>query len=146
MAIRIDGPGRNTGVQGPATTRRGEGTGAAFTLPDGGAPAAQKGAVIGGPVGVQDIASLLALQALPTEADPRERKRRAVKRGNDLLDVLEGVKLDLLGGKVPVERLERLVDLLGRHQPSGDDGLDALVGEIELRARVELAKFGRYPA
>lgn len=145
MAIRIDGPGRNTGVQGTTQTRRGDGTGAAFTLPGGGAEAPSRGGTVAGPLGVQDLASLLALQALPTEEDPRERKRRSVKRGNDLLDILEGVKLDLLGGAVPVDRLERLVGLLGKHAPSGDEGLDALVADIELRARVELAKFGRYP-
>lgn len=145
MAIRIDGPGRNTGVQGTTPTRRGEGTGAAFTLPGGGGDAPARSGLVGGPLGVQDLASLLALQTMPTEADPRERRRRSVKRGNDLLDVLEGVKIDLLGGNVPVDRLERLVQLLGRHEPSGEEGLDALVADIELRVRVELAKFGRYP-
>lgn len=145
MAIRIDGPGRNSGVQGPAQTRRSEGASSTFQLPGGETTQASRSGVVAGPLGVQDIASLLALQAMPTEADPRERRRRAVKRGNDLLDVLEGVKLDLLGGSVPVDRLERLVALLGGREASGDDALDALVVEIELRARVELAKFGRYP-
>lgn len=145
MAIRIDGPGRNAGVQGPSQTRRGEGASSTFQLPGGETAQPARSGVIGGPLGVQDIASLLALQSLPVEPDPRERKRRAVKRGNDLLDVLEGVKLDLLGGQVPVDRLERLVGLLGGREASGDDALDALVNEIELRARVELAKFGRYP-
>ena len=145
MAIRIDGPGRSTGVQGTVPTRRPEGTGAAFTLPDGGAAATRPGGVVGGPLGLQDIASLLALQAMPTDEDPRERKRKAVRRGFDLLDVLEGVKLDLLAGQLPVDRLERLVQLLGQRLPSTEPGLDELVADIELRARVELAKFGRYP-
>lgn len=142
MAIRIDGPGRTGGMQGPTPTRRAEGTGATFSLPEPNAP--KSAAVAPGPVGVGDVASLLALQAVEAP-DPRERRRRTVRRGHDMLDVLEDVKLDLLGGGVPVDRLERLVALLGRHEPSGDDRLDALVADIELRARVELAKYGRFP-
>lgn len=142
MAIRIDGPGRTGGLQGTTPGRRAEGTGAAFTLPDQDAPA--RAPVVGGPVGVSDVASLLALQSIP-DVDPREKRRKAVRRGLDLLDVLERVKLDLLGGGVPVERLERLVTLLGGREPSGEEGLDALVADIELRARVELAKYGRFP-
>lgn len=141
VAIRIEGPGRSTGIGGSAPTRRTEG-GASFTLPSDSQPA--RPATLGGTLGVQDLASLIALQALPQE-DRRERRRKAVRRGHDLLDVLEGVKIDLLSGGVPVDRLERLVHLLGLRNPSDDPSLDALVEEIELRARVELAKFGRYP-
>lgn len=143
MAIRIDGPGRTSGLQGPGPTKRtGEG-GAVFSLP-GEAAAPARAAVIAGTVGIGDIASLIALQAVPEE-DAREKRRKTVRRGLDLLDVLEGVKLDLLAGGVPVDRLERLVHLLGQRRTSGEAELDALVEDIELRARVELAKFGRYP-
>lgn len=142
MAIRIDGPGRTGGIQGPSGGRRTESTGATFSLPD--QETTSRAAVTSGPLAVGDVASLIALQAIPSQ-DPREKRRRAVRRGHDLLDVLEGVKLDLLGGGVPTERLERLVALLGGREPSGDDRLDALVTEIELRARVELAKQGRFP-
>lgn len=142
MAIRIDGPGRAGGIQGTTGGRRTESTGATFSLPDQEAPS--RAAVTAGPLGVGDVASLLALQAIPSQ-DPREKRRRAVRRGHDLLDVLEGVKLDLLAGGVPGDRLERLVGLLSRREPSGDERLDELVAEIELRARVELAKQGRFP-
>ena len=142
MAIRIDGPGRTGGVQGNAPTRRTDGTGSTFSLPDREAP--NRAPVLAGAVGVGDVASLLALQGIEPP-DPRERRRRAVRRGHDLLDVLEQVKLDLLSGDVPVERLERLVALLGGREPTGDDRLDGLVADIELRARVELAKWGRFP-
>lgn len=143
MAIRIDGPGRTTGVQSGQPTRRTDGTGATFSLPGGAEPT--RAQALAGTTGLQDLASLLALQGVASEEDVRERKRKAVRRGFDLLDVLEGVKIDLLGGGVPVERLERLVHLLGQRRTSGDSELDGLVDDIELRARVELAKFGRYP-
>ena len=142
MAIRIDGPGRSGGIQTTTGGRRAEGTGATFSLPEHEAPG--RASVIGGSIGVGDVASLLALQSVPAP-DPREKRRRAVKRSLDLLDVLEGVKLDLLGGGVPVERLERLVAMLGGREATGDAALDALVEDVELRVRVELAKFGRYP-
>ena len=139
--MRIDGTGKPTIVQTGAGAKRAGATGSAFTLPNE-TPAA-KGAVLGaGVTGIGDLASLLALQQVD---NPLERKRRSVKRGFDLLDVLEGVKLDLLSGGVPEDRLERLVHLLGQHQPSGDETLDSLIADIELRARVELAKFGKYP-
>lgn len=142
MAIRIDGPGRTGGIQGTGTTRRAEGTGAAFRLPE--QEQAGRPAVVGGPIGATDVASLLALQSIPSQ-DPREKKRKAVRRGLDILDVLEGVRLDLLGGGVAPERLERLVGLMGGREPTGDERLDGLVADIELRARVELAKLGRFP-
>ena len=143
MAIRIDGPGRAGGIQTTGASRRAEAPGAAFTLPEQETTAARP-AVVGGPLAVGDIASLLALQSIPKE-DPRERRKKSVRRGLDLLDVLEGVRIDLLGGGVAPDRLERLVGLLADREASGDDRLDALIADIELRARVELAKFGRFP-
>ncbi|MDR3494652.1 MAG: flagellar assembly protein FliX [Ancalomicrobiaceae bacterium] len=89
-----------------------------------------------------DLTSLMALQAFE---DPKERRRRSVKRGLDLIDVLEGVQMDLLVGRVGQDRLELLASMLAGKAPSGDQRLDALVDDIELRVRVELAKFGRYP-
>jgi len=142
VAIRIDGPGRTGGIQGTGTTRRTEGTGATFRLPE--QEQASRSAVAGGPIGATDVASLLALQSIPSQ-DPREKKRKAVRRGLDILDVLEGVRLDLLGGGVSPDRLERLVGLMGGREPTGDERLDALVADIDLRARVELAKLGRFP-
>ena len=145
MAIRIDGPGRTGGVQGNTPTRAKETSGATFTLPGAETPARAAAPTLTGATALGDIAALLALQGVPVEADPREKRRKAVRRGLDLLDVLEGVRLDLLGGGVPGERLERLVQILGHRAPSGDDRLEELVADIELRARVELAKFGRFP-
>lgn len=145
MAIRIDGPGRTGGVQGNVPMRAKEPGGAAFALPGAEVPTKPAAAPIAGAAPFTDIAALLALQGVPVAEDPREKRRKSVRRGLDLLDVLERVRIDLLGGGVPSERLERLVQILGDRGPSGDDQLDALVADIELRARVELAKFGRFP-
>ena len=117
------------------------GTAFSLSMPTDNQPAAR--AASSAPmVALYDLQSLIALQAAE---DPRDRKRKAVKRGFDLLDVLEGVKMDLLVGRVEPDRLERLVSMLGNKVETGDDKLDALMTDIELRARVELAKLGRYP-
>jgi hypothetical protein len=88
------------------------------------------------------IGALLALQAVD---DPLMGKRRAVKGGRDLLDALDELKLSLLGGRLPEDRIERLAAAIGAMAPSGDQALDGVLSEIDLRARVELAKLGKFP-
>lgn len=115
-------------------------SGSSFQLP-GDTPSASRAAASAPALALCDLQSLIALQSFE---DPTERRRKAVKRGFDLLDVLEGVKMDLLVGRVSPERLENLVAMLGNRVETGDAQLDALMEDIELRAKVELAKLGRY--
>ncbi len=86
------------------------------------------------------IDALIALQGIE---DPAERRRRSVKGGRNALDVLDELKLGLLGGALSQSTLLRLkaaaADLKG---PSGDPGLDVVLAEIDLRVEVELAKAG----
>ena len=85
-----------------------------------------------------DAASLLALQEVP---DAAERRRQAVLRSTDILDELQQLRLGLLTGSVPRQRLQRLTKLL-RDQPGGyaDPQLGSIVVDIEVRVAVELAK------
>ena len=138
--MRIDSTGR-IGLPTPtAAARRG---GATFELTAAqDATTASRTAAAVPSLGLHDLQSLMALQAYET---PAERRRRSVKRGFDLLDVLDSVKMDLLVGRVAPDRLERLVAMLGQKTSSGDPRIDELMEDIELRARVELAKLGRYP-
>ena len=75
--------------------------------------------------------------------DPVERRRRAVKHGRRALDALDELKLGLLSGTLEQGMLLRLkavaVDL---KDSSGDEKLDQVLGEIDLRVAVELAKAG----
>lgn len=87
------------------------------------------------------IDSILALQSVD---DPLLAKKRAIKHGHSLLDVLEEVKADLLVGQVSEGRLNRMLSLVSRAREAASPDLEALIGEIDLRVRVELAKFGRY--
>ena len=90
------------------------------------------------------ITSVDALIALQGVEDPTERRKRAVTQGRNALDVLEGVKLGLLEGTLDrsaVGRLKSIAETL--KQSSGDQHLDAVLAEIELRVEVELAKVQR---
>ena len=89
------------------------------------------------------IDAILALQAVE---DPLSAPRRkAVKRGASLLDMLDSIRADLLVGQVAPERLDQLVALLAEAREQAEPGLSAVLDDIDLRVQVELAKLGRYP-
>jgi hypothetical protein len=140
--MRISGPGRSAALQVGAGARRADGTGAVF------APAtsdpAPRAATSAAPSGIGSLDALIALQAV--DADRPSRRRRAARRGHDLLDVLEEIRIGLLSGGVHGASLDRIAMLLAGLEPSGDEALDALIADIALRAEVELAKLGRYLA
>ena len=76
--------------------------------------------------------------------DPTERRKQAVKRGRIALDALDELKLGLLDGTLSPATLGKLKSVAGALQGgpegSGDARLDAVLGEIELRVEVEIAK------
>jgi hypothetical protein len=91
-----------------------------------------------GPSAVAGLDALLALQ----EADgPTERKKKAVRRASKLLDVLDAVKLALLGEGTPAPALQRLAQAVREQRGMTDDArLEEVLDEVETRAAVELAK------
>ena len=91
-------------------------------------------------------ASLDALLALQAVEDPLLKRRKLVRRGNQLIDTLEGLRTDLLAGRFSEGRLNQLMAVMSQARDRSEPGLDALLDDIELRARVELAKRGLYPA
>ena len=73
--------------------------------------------------------------------DAGERRKRAVKRGRNALDVLDDLKIGLLGGSLSPAVLNRLrASAAVLKDRSGEDGLDGVLSEIELRVEVEIAK------
>jgi hypothetical protein len=89
------------------------------------------------------ISTVDALIALQGVENPTERKKRAVAKGRNALDVLDALKLGFLDGSVDQPLLARLkVAADGLGESSGDPGLDEVLGEIDLRVAVELAKAG----
>lgn len=90
------------------------------------------------------VASIDAVMALQTVDDPAGRKARSMQRGVRILDDLDDLKIAILEGRVPLDRLERIIaKLAAEREASGDDGLDDVLDGIDLRAQVELAKLGR---
>jgi len=137
--LRIDSTNRTNAVSGRSAAGR-TGNGPAFV------PAGEQGVSRAtGSAPVAPTAGLDAILALQAVGDFRESKRRAVKRGATLLDMLEGLKADLLIGRVGGGQLENLIGQLGSLREKVEPGLDAIIDDIELRVRVELAKLGRYP-
>jgi Class II flagellar assembly regulator len=84
-----------------------------------------------------------SMRSLPSRAWKTERRKRAVAKGRNALDVLHALKLGVLDGSVDQSMLSRLkVASEGLTDTSGDAGLDVVLGEIGLRVAVELAKAG----
>jgi hypothetical protein len=91
--------------------------------------------------GLRTIATIDALIALQGVEDPTERRKRAVQRGRNALDILDGLKVGFLEGDIDPSTIGRLKSSAeALRQSSGDSGLDAVLAEIELRVEVELAK------
>lgn len=105
---------------------------------EGETPAA---ASVGAGASLGQVDALLALQEVP---DSLVGDAGAKHRGEELLDGLEQLRLGLLAGALPRERLDRLTRLLAERRGQIDDPrLAAVIDEIELRAAVELAKLER---
>ena len=81
---------------------------------------------------------MLALQSV--EDSVTGKRRKAVRRGNRMLDLLEQVRMGLLSGSLSTAVLHQLGRMVDDHQPSGDERIDELLAEISLRAQVEIAK------
>lgn len=134
---------RITGPNGTALARESQAPrrmpAGAFRLDDAAAARPQNAAA-----GLRALGGIDALVALQGVEDVTERRRRAASRGRQALDVLEEVKLGLLGGTLDPALLGRLKILAADlKQESGDGRLDSVLAEIDLRVEVEIAKMSR---
>lgn len=92
--------------------------------------------------GVGAVDALLALQEVADDPGHRGRARR---RGEELLDRLDDLRLALLEGRLPLATIQKLADLVAARRARVDDPrLLAILDQIEPRAAAELAKLGRY--
>jgi hypothetical protein len=92
---------------------------------------------------LRTIGGIDALIALQGQDDPAERRRRAVRRGRTALDALDELKIEVLGGTLGPSTLLRLKSATADlRDASGDERLDSVLAEIELRLEVEIAKMG----
>jgi len=134
--MRIYGPNGTALAKAPPAARRT--AGGTFTVSEQDTPRNSAAAS-----SLRSISTLDVLMALQGVEEPAERKKRAVAKGRNALDVLDKLKLGLLDGSVDGPTLARLkVAAEGLTEGSGDPGLDTVLGEIDLRVAVELAKAG----
>ena len=137
--MRIYGANGAALAKAPAAARRS--AGGTFSVSEQEAP--RNAAAAGSLRAISNVDVLIALQGVQGEFDPAERKKRAVVKGRNALDVLDSLKLGLLDGSVDGSTLARLkVAAEGLAETTGDAGLDSVLGEIDLRVAVELAKAG----
>lgn len=112
------------------------GSGKAFSVESTGQ--SKDAAAISAPVSLTAVDSLLALQEVD---DGTQAKKKAVKRAADILDMLEEIRVGLIMGAVPLTKLNNLIQMVeNRRDGFKDPALGELIDEIELRARVEIAK------
>lgn len=141
MGMKIAGGGR---IRTPAARKAGSKGAAAqaFSVPGGSAaPSTEASTPVTTTSPVTSVDALLAIQEVPNE---REGQKRAIKRGKDMLDILDDIRMGILTGSVPRARLQQLVSMVGsRRDNFTEPALAQVLDEIELRARVELAKLDK---
>ena len=134
--MRVSAPNRATLAAAPAAARRAPG--GTFSLAEPGTAQAP-----GAAMALRTLGGIDALIALQGIEDPAERRRRAVKHGSRALDALDELKVALLAGTLDQATMLRLKAVAADlHNGSGDDRLDQVLAEIDLRVAVELAKAG----
>jgi hypothetical protein len=134
--MRVYGPNGTALATSPTVARRSaSGT---FTVAEESSAQPQSAAVALRALG--GIDALIALQGIE---DPLERRRRVIKHGRRALDALDEVKLGLLAGTLDQATMLRLKSVAADlKEGSGDERLDSVLAEIDLRVEVELAKAG----
>lgn len=133
--MRIEGRFRTEGAGG-ASARSAPAGGQRFSVPDAATPAQAHAAAAAR--SAHGVDALLALQSFDVAG---ERRRRGMQRGRSLLDALDALKLAMIDGTLPEHALARLRAVIAEQRGlTGDAALDDLLGAIDLRAEVEIAK------
>jgi len=110
--------------------------GKGFSTEEVGDTKASAGLTGGGPIGA--VETILALQGIE---DSTEQRSRGLAHADDLLKLLDEVRDGLLAGGIPRRTLARMAHAIAKRRESfADEKLQTVLDEIELRARVELAK------
>ncbi|MBI3515348.1 MAG: flagellar assembly protein FliX [Proteobacteria bacterium] len=98
-------------------------------------------AAVSGAPAISAIEALISVQEMSGED---ERGAQAKARGEELLERLDALRHGLLAGQLSADKLDALVALVkSERAETSDPGLAETLEQIELLARVELAKLGR---
>ncbi len=91
-------------------------------------------------VPVTAMSGILALQEV---SDREASRKKLVRHSNITLDMLEDLRVSMLLGEVPLDRLQRIRAQMSNLKENVEDPeLQETVRQIEIRAAVELAKYG----
>lgn len=140
MINKVDGPG---GVRGPQNVRR---TGAASKA--GGTNFSQhlqddSAAAVHGVSGLSALGGIGAILGVQEVDDATQRASKGKKRASQLLEQLDDVRMGLISGVLSKDQLLRLSSMVQSEKQAVDDPrLAEILDDIDLRARVELAKYG----
>ncbi len=139
--MKVSGTG-SVGAAGASRAKPAGGSSSSFSLPSvNAASGAASTAAVGGLSGVGSVDALLALQETGAVGSPLERKKRAVRRADQILDILGEVRVAMIDGDISQNTLERLTRAIREQRENTDDPkLEGVFNEIETRAAVELAK------
>jgi hypothetical protein len=141
---KLDGVGSIRGAQATREVRRpvktGGTSGSSF-VKHLGEPAESEAAMATG--GVGNLGAISQLAGLQEVDDALARRKRGRSRAVDILDKLESSRVALLTGSIGKDQLLNLAQMVSaRRSDVGDPKLAEILDDIELRARVELAKLG----
>jgi hypothetical protein len=142
--MKIKGPDK-TGKSGKADKSKkagktGKSSNAFYKLLNRGVGGVKKTA---GAAPTANIGNLLSVQAMG-DALTGGGNRAAHDHGGNILHRLEELQFAILDGRLNAHQLQNLVNTVADDRPyTQDDRLNAILDEIELRARVELAKLKR---
>jgi hypothetical protein len=134
---KIEGPGSTRGPQTIKRTGKTAGaSGSSFakhldeTSETGATHGVSGAGAVSGILGIQEVDDALA------------HASRGKLRAQDILDRLEDLRLELLGGAISREKLLKLAHIVNvRRSQITDPRLAEILDEIDLRAQVELAKY-----
>src|ERR1700761_1672885 len=132
--VEIKGPSR---VETSAIKRKAPASaaGGSFSVSDTPESHAQ---IVAGPGPIAALDSILMLQGMD---DSTQGRSKGLAHGEQLLDRLDSVRDGLLAGGIPRATLNKLAAAVTRrHDAFADPKPQDLLGQIELRAHVELAK------
>lgn len=141
--MKIVSSQRTAPAKGPAK-KSGTGSSGAVFAPTFSAGGTQSAGAAGGVSSLTSIDSLLAVQGADTPDDALTGRRRAIENASETLDVLDDIKLGLLAGEVPISKLTELLSHVANERSEiQDPALTHVLDHIDLRAQVELAKYGK---
>ena len=145
--MKVEGPGSSGKVaSGKKIKKSGSTSGTAFSQALRGKEGAEdeSASSVSGSGSVSSVDALVALQGVGDTNEDSGGNKQAWDWGVDILKDLDAIRVGLLSGGIPPERLERIADAVTRRKKTASDpALQAILRDIEVRARVELAKYRR---